>query len=152
VQLNELQIGFVLSVSAIADLATRLTFHSFTEKLNISNKISFLFGIVGFSILKCFLGNLIDFYSFIGVCFAMGVFKSFINVHYLLVISEFCSKTFPRKLSSALSLSLIVNTFFILIFGQLLGLSRMINESYVLSFYLENLLVLVVFIVWICTY
>lgn len=141
----------ILSVHAITDLATRLLFHFFNDKFNFSNKNLFLFGIVGFAMLRLFVGSLTSYHAFIYISIFMGFFRAFINVHYFLVVSEYCSKHFPHKLSSALSLNMIINAIFLMTFGQLLGLSRMINESYVFSFHFENFLIFVVLIAWIFT-
>jgi hypothetical protein len=130
---------------------TRLSFYLFSEKFTFSNKNSFLFGIVGCAAVRFFLGSYTSFQAFIYLSIIMGFFRAFVNVHYLLVVSEHCSNFLPQKLSSAVSLNMIICAVFVITFGQLFGWSRMGNDDYVQSFYLENYLVIAVLVTWLFT-
>lgn len=147
--MNETQTANCISLHAAAEFVSQLTLHFFSDNLHISNKHCFLIGLIGTSMARLLLIEINHVYLVFVVSILLGYFKAFISVHYMLVISEYCSVKCPEKLAKAVSLNMIITGIFTLTFGHLLGFIRDLVNDYAVCFHVENLFLLIVLIVWV---
>lgn len=137
-----------MSILAAADLFSRLTYPFITDKLKISSRKTFLIGILILGISRSVLAESRTYNSLIVICAIYGYARALIVVNMTLTISEYCTKNCPEKLPGALGLNMIIKGFCVLTLGQLLGYIRDITSSYPISLHSQNILLVIVFIVW----
>lgn len=138
-----------MSVLALFDLLSRLTFHHFTDRLNTTHRSTFMIGIIALGLVRSTLAELNDYQYLLIACGTFGYIRAIPVVNSVLTVSEYCEKWHPRKISGALGLNMIFKGIGVLVFGQLLGWSRDFTESYNFSFHIQNILLSCVMIVWI---
>jgi hypothetical protein len=138
-----------MSVLAAFDLLSRLTFHLFTDRLNLSHRSIFMFGMILMGIVRSILAELTDYTALMITCGFFGYFRAFTIVNQTLAISEFCTKHCPEKLAGALGLNMVIKGVAVVTIGQLLGGIRDITSSYSFSLHSQNVLVSIVMIVWL---
>lgn len=100
------------------DLASRLTLPSITDRLKISCRVIFLIGAILLTISRAILAETSNRTNLIVMSAIYGYVRAATVVNQSLTISEYSA---PDKLSSALSLTMIMKGVFVMTIGQLLG-------------------------------
>lgn len=134
-----------MSVVAGADIVCRMGFPMITDRLKIPYRVSFLLGTVGLLCGRTVLAESFSFWGLIVISGVCGGFKSATVVNNNLVISEHCK---PETLPGGLGLSMIAKGLLAISLGQLLGWLRDYTGSYILCLHLQDLLLLIVIIMW----
>lgn len=116
-----------MSVLATADLASRLTLPTITDRLKISCRSVFLIGAILLTISRTVLAETLSQHKLIVMSAIYGYVRAATVVNQNLTISEYASQD---KLASALSLNMIAKGIFVMTIGQLLGNS----ESHLMIF------------------
>src|SRR5690349_7916842 len=117
-----------MSVLAAFDLISRLTFHFFTDKLRLSNRMVFMVGTLSLGVVRSILAELNDYTSLIFACAFFGYCRALTVVNQALTISEFCSKNCQEKLAGALGLNMLIKGLSVITIGQLLGYVRDLTQ------------------------
>lgn len=138
-----------MSVLAAFDLISRLSFHLFTDKLNLSHRSIFMIGTLILGIIRSILAELTGFTALVIACAFFGYFRALAVVNQVLCISEFCTKWCPEKLAGALGLNMIIKGLAVISIGQVLGWIRDLTGSYNLSLHSQNVLLSIVMVVWV---
>lgn len=103
---------------ATFDLASRLTLPAITDRLKISCRVIFLVGAILLTISRAILAETSNRTSLIIMSAVYGYVRAATVVNQNLTISEYAA---PDKLSSSLSLTMIMKGVFVMTIGQLLG-------------------------------
>lgn len=107
-----------MSILATADLASRLTLPTLTDKLKLSCRAVFLIGAILLTISRTILAETLDRHKLIIMSAIYGYIRAATVVNQNLTISEYASQD---KLGSALSLNMIAKGIFVMTIGQFLG-------------------------------
>lgn len=107
-----------LPPEATFDLASRLTLPAITDRLKISCRVIFLIGAILLVISRGILAETSNRTSLIIMSAVYGYVRAATVVNQNLTISEYAA---PDKLSSSLSLTMIMKGVFVMTIGQLLG-------------------------------
>lgn len=137
-----------MSVLATFDLLSKLTFHLFTDKLQLSHRSTFMIGTLILGIVRSILAELTNYYALLVTCAFFGYFRALCVVNQLLALSEFCTKSYPEKLPGALGLNMVMKGITVITIGPVLGWIRDLTASYTLSLHSQNILLSIVMIVW----
>lgn len=138
-----------MSILAGFDLLSRLTFHLFTDRLDISHRSIFMIATLTLGVVRSILAEATTYTSLIIICAFYGYVRALVVVNQLLTISEFCLKWCPEKLPGALGLNMILKGISVLTIGPIFGLIRDITNSFNFSFHAHNILLSIAMIVWI---
>lgn len=159
-----------MSAVAGADITCRLLLPCITDKLKIPYRVVFLLGTMGLLIARagkiffqsvpkclcivlqylCFflclaLAESMDMTTIIVMSIFCGMTKSATVLNNNLTISSHCR---PEKLAGGLGLNMIAKGVLVITVGQLLGWIRDYTHSYILSMHAQNILLLLVVLVW----
>lgn len=107
-----------MSILAAADLVSRLTLPTLTDKLKISCRIVFLIGAILLTITRTILAETLSRHRLIIMSAIYGYVRAATVVNQNLTISEYATQD---KLASALGLNMIAKGVFVMTIGQLLG-------------------------------
>lgn len=135
-----------MSVLATADLVSRLTLPTLTERLKLSCRSVFLIGAVLLTISRTVLAETLDRQKLIVISAIYGYVRAATVVNQNLTISEYASQD---KLSSALSLNMIAKGMFVMSIGQFLGWIRDYTGSYTICLHAQNILLVIVIALWL---
>lgn len=138
-----------MTVLATFDLLSRLTFHFFTDRLQVSHRTIFMIGTLTLGIVRSILAEQTDFTLVIITCAFFGYFRALTVVNQVMTISEFCSKWYPHKLPGALGINMIMKAVAVLTIGVLLAWIRDLSGSYAVSLHSQNILISIVMIFWL---
>lgn len=138
-----------MSILAAADLLSRLTFHFFTDKLELTSRVTFMVGVMILGVVRSILAELTTYTSVLIACAFFGYFRALTVVNQVLSVSEYCAKWCPEKLPGALGLNMIIKGISVLSMGEMLGIIRDITQSYAVSLHAQNILLTVVMVVWL---
>uniref|UniRef100_A0A0A1XR23 Monocarboxylate transporter 12 n=1 Tax=Zeugodacus cucurbitae TaxID=28588 RepID=A0A0A1XR23_ZEUCU len=142
-----------MSTVAGADIVCRLLLPCITDKLKIPYRLVFLLGTVGLLISRAALAESMDMTTIIVMSIFTGMTKSATVLNNNLTISSHCR---PEKLPGGLGLNMIAKGVLVITVGQLLGWIRDYTHSYILCLHAQNILLLLVVLVWapelICRY
>lgn len=128
---------------------SRLSFHVFTDKLNLSHRSLFMIGTLSLGIVRSILAELTDYRAIMVTCSVFGYLRAIVVVNQLLTLSEFCTNWCPEKLPGALGLNMIIKMISVITIGQIFGLIRDLTNSYVISLHSQNILLSIAMIIWI---
>jgi MFS family permease len=148
-KLDTNQTATCMSVLAAFDLLSRLTFPYFTDRLRLSHRTTFIFGLVLLGAVRSVLAEQTNYISVLVTCVFFGYFRALSVVNASLTISEFCVKWYPEKLPGALGLTMIIKGVSVVTIGELLGWIRDLSSSYTTILHSQNILLSIVMIVWI---
>lgn len=148
VGLNLKNTATCMSTLAGADLLSRLTLPSITDRFKISCRMVFLTGAICLGFVRELLvvsadGNLQTIIIVSGV---YGYIRAMCVVNQSLCISEYCSQ---QKLPGALGLNMVIKGIFVITVGQILGWIRDYFQSYSLCLQAQNILIIIIVIFWI---
>lgn len=137
-----------MSTLAGADLLSRLTFPSITDRFKISCRMVFLFGAICLAFVRELLVASADgsLQSIMIVSGVYGYIRAMCVVNQSLSISEYCSQ---EKLPGALGLNMVIKGIFVITVGQLLGWIRDYFQSYSLCLEALNILIIIIVIFWV---
>lgn len=107
-----------MSVLAGADLASRLTLPTLTDKFKISCRTLFLTGGFLIVIVRTILAETLQRTNLIWISALYGYVRASIIVNQNLTISEYVTQD---RLAGALGLNMITKGVFVITFGQILG-------------------------------
>lgn len=107
-----------MSILAAADLASRLSLPTITDKLRISCRLVFLIGAILLTITRTVLANTLNRHELIIMSAIYGYIRAATVVNQNLTISEYATED---KLAGALGLNMIAKGLFVITIGQLLG-------------------------------
>lgn len=96
-----------LSVFALCDLTSRMTFSVIAEKMNISAKTAYITGLIVVGILREIIGNLKSFEMILLTIGVFGYIRAITTVNQVILVSELCSKYYPEKFSAAYGMNMI---------------------------------------------
>ncbi|XP_036330493.1 monocarboxylate transporter 13 [Rhagoletis pomonella] len=134
-----------MSAIAGADITCRLLLPCITDKLKIPYRVVFLLGTMGLLISRAALAESMDMATIIVMSIFCGMTKSATVLNNNLTISSYCR---PEKLPGGLGLNMIAKGVLVITVGQLLGWIRDYTHSYILSMHAQNILLLLVVLVW----
>lgn len=115
-----------MSLLATADLASRLTLPTLTDKLKISCRMIFLVGAILLTITREILAGTSSRRNLLIMSTIYGYVRAATVVNQNLTISEYASQD---KLASALSLNMIAKGIFVMTIGQLLGICSIFEQA-----------------------
>lgn len=107
-----------MSVLAGADLVSRLTLPTITDRLKMSCRVVFLIGAILTTIMRAIFAETMGRFKPILISAIYGYVRAATVVNQNLTISEYASQD---KLSGALSLNMIAKGISVMLIGQLLG-------------------------------
>lgn len=107
-----------MSILAAADLVSRLSLPTLTEKLKISCRIVFLIGAILLTVTRTVLAETLSRHKLIIMSAIYGYIRAATVVNQNLTISEYATED---KLAGALGLNMIAKGIFVMTIGQLLG-------------------------------
>ncbi|XP_004526474.1 monocarboxylate transporter 13 [Ceratitis capitata] len=145
VGLSTFNTAMCMSTVAGADIICRLLLPCITDKLKIPYRLVFLLGTLGLFISRAALAESMDFTTIIVMSIFTGMTKSATVLNNNLTISSHCR---PEKLPGGLGLNMIAKGVLVITVGQLLGWIRDYTHSYTLSMHAQNILLLLVVLVW----
>ncbi|XP_037952642.1 monocarboxylate transporter 13-like [Teleopsis dalmanni] len=134
-----------MSAIAGADIVCRLLLPCITDKLKISYRVIFLLGTVGLLVSRAALAESTDMTTIIMMSIFTGMTKSATVLNNNLTISSYCSSD---KLAGGLGLNMISKGIIVITIGQLLGWIRDYTDSYILCLHAQNVLLLIVVLLW----
>lgn len=112
-----------MSILAAADLASRLTLPTITDKLKVSCRMIFLIGAILLTCTRAILAETADRYQLIIISAIYGYVRAATVVNQNLTISEYTSQD---KLAGALGLNMITKGFLVITVGQFLGKNKIL--------------------------
>ncbi|XP_050324070.1 monocarboxylate transporter 13 isoform X2 [Bactrocera neohumeralis] len=145
VGLSSFNTATCMSTVAGADIICRLLLPCITDKLKIPYRLVFLMGTVGLLISRAALAESMDMTTIIVMSIFTGMTKSATVLNNNLTISSHCR---PEKLPGGLGLNMIAKGVLVITVGQLLGWIRDYTHSYILCLHAQNILLLMVVLVW----
>lgn len=107
-----------MSILAAADLASRLSLPTITDKLKISCRLVFLIGAILLTITRTVLAGTLNRHELLIMSAIYGYVRAATVVNQNLTISEYASED---KLAGALGLNMIAKGVFVMTIGQFLG-------------------------------
>lgn len=107
-----------MTILAAADLASRLTLPTITDRLKLSCRIVFLIGAILVTIMRVILAETLSRSKLLIISAIYGYVRAVTVVNQNLTISEYATQD---KLSSALGLNMIAKGISVMFIGQLLG-------------------------------
>ncbi|XP_067631389.1 monocarboxylate transporter 14 [Eurosta solidaginis] len=134
-----------MSAVAGADIICRLLIPCITDKLKIPYRVVFLMGTIGLLISRAALAESMDMTTIIVMAIFIGMSKSATVLNNNLAISSHCR---PEKLPGGLGLNMIAKGVLVITVGQFLGWIRDYTHSYILSLHAQNILLLLVVLLW----
>uniref|UniRef100_A0A336MNK4 CSON004214 protein n=1 Tax=Culicoides sonorensis TaxID=179676 RepID=A0A336MNK4_CULSO len=137
-----------MSLLAGADLTSRLILPLFTDRLNLSSKLLFLIGIILLGSVRLVLALVSDKITVMAVSVLFGLVRAITVVQQNLTVSEYCHKN-PELFGNALGLNMTVKALFVISLGQLLGWVRDFTGSYAMVLHAQNLVLLLVVLIWV---
>lgn len=137
-----------MSTLAAADLLSRLTLPSITDRFKISCRMVFLIGAICLGFVRELLVASANesLQSIMIVSGIYGYIRAMCVVNQSLSISEYCSQ---EKLPGALGLNMVIKGIFVITVGQLLGWIRDYFQSYSLCLQTLNILIIIIVIFWV---
>ncbi|XP_070491871.1 monocarboxylate transporter 12-like [Chironomus tepperi] len=151
-KMTETQTTTCLSVLATFDLISRLTFHFITDYTSLSSRQILVIGVFCLGILKTTITFLTTYESILFTLSIYGYFRAIVFVNQILVLSEHCTKYYPRRFAGALGLNMAFTGISTLFFGQLFGIFRNYISDFSYSFYLEDTFVISIMSIWFIEY
>lgn len=124
--LSRTDTALCMSLLATADLASRLTLPTLTDKLKISCRMIFLVGAILLTITREILAGTSSRRNLLIMSTIYGYVRAATVVNQNLTISEYASQD---KLASALSLNMIAKGIFVMTIGQLLGICSTLEQA-----------------------
>lgn len=107
-----------MTILAAADLASRLTLPTITDRLKLSCRVVFLIGAILVTIMRALLAETLARPKLLIMSAVYGYIRAATVVNQNLTISEYASQD---KLSGALALNMIAKGISVMLIGQLLG-------------------------------
>lgn len=141
------QTAMCMSALSAADIIARLTIPVLTEKCNIPSRISFYMGCIVLSIARTTLSLQNEYFYLLTSSAFTGFFRSCIVINQNLAVSEHYEKGDP-KLPTALGINMVIKGIVVISVGQVLGWVRDYYNSYVICFLAQNVLLIIVFVLW----
>lgn len=141
------QTATCMSTLSAFDIVARLTIPVFTEKCNIPSRISFYMGCIALTIARTTLSLQDEYFYLLTSSAFTGFFRSCIVINQNLAVSEHYEKGNP-KLATALGINMVIKGVVVITVGQVLGWVRDYYGSYVVCFFAQNVLLLIVFVMW----
>ncbi|EDW02555.1 monocarboxylate transporter 13 [Drosophila grimshawi] len=138
-------VAFCMSVVAGADIVFRLLLPCITDRLRIPYRVVFLMGTAGMLTSRLFLAETTSLPIIIAMSVLTGMTKSATVINNNLTISAHCRS---EKLAGGLGLSMIAKGVIVILVGQMLGWIRDYSNSYVICLYAQNVVLLLVVLVW----
>jgi hypothetical protein len=138
-----------MTVLASFDLLSRLTFHIFTDRLQLSHRTIFMIGTLTLGIIRSILAEQTDYNSLLITCAFFGYFRALVVVNQIMTISDYCSRWYPEKLPGALGINMIMKAASVVTVGVFLGWIRDLSGSYAISLHSQNILISIVMIFWV---
>lgn len=137
-----------LSVYAAFDLASRLSFHFITEKLKVTTKGVYIFGIIAAGIFRSIFAESRTFKTVLFSIAIFGYIRATSVVNQVLILSDHCTEHYPEKFSGAYGLNMIIKGIVVMILGQILGHLRDVAISYETCFHLHNAFLVIILLIW----
>lgn len=137
-----------LSVYAAFDLASRLSFHFIAEKLRVSTKGVYIFGIIAAGIFRSLFAEARTFNTILFSIAIFGYLRATSVVNQVLILSDHCAERYPEKFSGAYGLNMIIKGIVVMIVGQTLGYLRDVSISYEMCFHIHNAFLGIVLLIW----
>lgn len=135
-----------MSVLAAADLVSRLTLPTITDKLKISSRIIYFGGAIALICVRSILAETHERNKLIFISVIYGYCRAATIVNTSLTISEYVR---TDKLPSALGLNMVIKGCFAISIGQFLGWIRDYTESYSFCLHTQNILLAIIIIIWL---
>jgi Na+/melibiose symporter-like transporter len=148
-KLTRKETAYCMSVLAGADILSRLTFPTITDKLKVRCRSAFLFGTVLLIIVRSILAVTTNQTGLIVISAFYGFIRAMTVVNQNLTISEFCRQTnCDAKLASALGLNMVGKGICVITLGQLLGWVGDATQSYAICLHAQNVCLAVMIALW----
>jgi hypothetical protein len=148
VNLSKHEIALCLSIFALSDLSSRLSFSIIAEKLNISPKTAYICGLLIVGVLREVIGNLRSFEMILLTIAIFGYTRAITTVNQVVLVSELCSKYYPEKFPAAYGMNMIFKGIAAISIGQFLGHVRDTANNYSICFYAQNSFIAFILILW----
>lgn len=117
-----------MSILAAADLLSRLTLPTVTDKMKVSCRVTFLIGAILLTLTRAILAETSDRNGLIIMSAIYGYVRAATVVNQNLTISEYTSQD---KLAGAIGLNMVTKGFLVITVGQFLG-KRQKSSIYIL--------------------
>lgn len=124
-----------MTILAVADLTSRLTLPTITDRLKLSCRIVFLIGAILITILRAILAETLARPKLIIMSAVYGYIRAVTVVNQNLTIAEYANHD---KLSSALGLNMIAKGISVMLIGQFLGELNFIILSFSIFFLIQT--------------
>lgn len=134
-----------MSILAGADLLSRLTLPTLTDRLKISCRSTFLLGSILLTCTRAALAETSDRYQLIIMSAIYGYVRAATVVNQNLTISEYTSQD---KLAGAIGLNMVTKGILVMTVGQFLGWIRDYTGSYPVCLHAQNVLLIIVIVMW----
>lgn len=121
-----------MSILAAADLLSRLTLPTVTDKMKVSCRVTFLIGAILLTLTRATLAETSDRNGLIIMSAIYGYVRAATVVNQNLTISEYTSQD---KLAGAIGLNMVTKGFLVITVGQFLGKPYV---TYLLKFLLKS--------------
>ncbi|KAG5870484.1 hypothetical protein JTB14_001678 [Gonioctena quinquepunctata] len=142
-------VALFLSVQAFTDILARLILPPICDRINISKRTLFLFGIFSLGICRSALAQQTDWTMIVIWLFICGFARGTTLINYTITIAEYTSNySTMDKLPAAFGLHMVCKGLFVVVIGPLLGYIRDATQSFPVCIHSQTFLILLGCVAW----
>lgn len=144
------QTAFAMTILATGDVFSRLTLPIITDRLKLSARVTLFTAVIILMFIRAALAESQSYQEILILSGAFGYVRASTVVNQSLCLAEYCKD--PQLLSSALGLTMILKAISVISIGQFLGYTRDLTNSYRTSLHIQNAILGIVVMAWLCEF